>query len=170
MPRERLRELPAESVQCCVTSPPYWGLRDYQTGTWEGGESTCDHKSGRFERGGLSSKQASNNGSGGDEATSDCPRCGAKRIDSQLGLEKTPEEYVAKMVEVFREVRRVLRNDGTLWLNLGDTYYGSWASYGGGDRGAGKQRLIKHGSSAQNPVWDGLQGCGDRQHHFRTKR
>ena len=52
----------------------------------------------------------------------DCGKCGAKRIDSQIGLEKTPEEYVAKMVEVFREVRRVLRKDGTLWLNLGDTY------------------------------------------------
>jgi DNA modification methylase len=52
----------------------------------------------------------------------DCRKCGAKRADLQLGLEKTPEEYVAKMVEVFREVRRVLRDDGTLWLNLGDSY------------------------------------------------
>ena len=68
-----LATLPDASVQCCVTSPPYWGLRDY----------------------------------------------GA---DSQLGLEATPEEYVANMVAVFREVRRVLRDDGTLWLNLGDSY------------------------------------------------
>ena len=52
----------------------------------------------------------------------DCGKCGAKRIDSQLGLEPTPEEYVAKLVAVFREVRRVLRKDGTLWLNLGDSY------------------------------------------------
>ncbi len=67
---------------------------------------------------------------GGKESTghqregfkSECPRCGARRIDSQIGLEKTPEEYVAKMVAVFREVRRVLRKDGTLWLNLGDSY------------------------------------------------
>jgi DNA modification methylase len=51
-----------------------------------------------------------------------CGKCGAKRIDSQLGLEKTPEEYVAKMVEIFREVRRVLRKDGTCWVNLGDSY------------------------------------------------
>ena len=51
-----------------------------------------------------------------------CCKCGARRIDSQLGLEKTPEEYVAKLVAVFREVRRVLRDDGTLWLNLGDSY------------------------------------------------
>lgn len=61
------------SVHCCVTSPPYWGLRDY------------GH-------------------------------------DGQIGLESTPEQYVARMVEVFREVRRVLRDDGTLWLNLGDSY------------------------------------------------
>ena len=51
-----------------------------------------------------------------------CSKCGARRIDSQLGLEATPEEYVANMVDVFREVRRVLRPDGTLWLNIGDSY------------------------------------------------
>lgn len=70
---ERLRDLPEGSVQCCVTSPPYWGLRDY-------GHS------------------------------------------DQLGLEPTPEAYVANMVAVFREVRRVLREDGVLFLNLGDSY------------------------------------------------
>ena len=77
----KLRELSDESVQCCVTSPPYWGLRDY-----------------------------------GDEG--------------QLGLEKTPEEYVTKVMEVFREVRRVLRKDGTLWLNLGDSYSSSQSGFG----------------------------------------
>jgi len=71
--RETLATLPAESIHCCVTSPPYWGLRDY-------GEP------------------------------------------GQLGLEPTPEEYVQRLVGIFREVRRVLRGDGTLWLNLGDSY------------------------------------------------
>ena len=70
---EGMRTLPDASVHCCVTSPPYWGLRDY------------GH-------------------------------------DGQIGLEATPEAYVARMVEVFREVRRVLRDDGTCWVNLGDTY------------------------------------------------
>ena len=51
-----------------------------------------------------------------------CPKCGAKRIDAQLGAEKTPEAYVENMVKVFREVRRILRDDGTVWLNLGDSY------------------------------------------------
>lgn len=74
---ERVAELEPASIQTCVTSPPYWGLRDYGS-------------------------------------------------DGQLGLEATPEAYVANMVEVFREVRRVLRDDGTLWLNLGDSYAGYW--------------------------------------------
>lgn len=76
---ESLKTLPDKSVHCCVTSPPYLGLRDY------------GH-------------------------------------DGQIGLEDSPEAYVAKMVEVFREVRRVLRDDGTLWLNLGDSYAGSGPS------------------------------------------
>ena len=72
--RELLRAMPDESVQCCVTSPPYWGLRDY--------------------------------GHAG-----------------QIGQEDTPELFVQAMVEVFREVRRVMKADGTCWLNLGDSYY-----------------------------------------------
>jgi DNA modification methylase len=71
--RAVLPTLEAESVQCCVTSPPYWGLRDFG-------------------------------------------------VNGALGLESTPEEYIANMVAVFREVKRVLRDDGTLWLNLGDSY------------------------------------------------
>lgn len=79
-----LKQHGSESVNCCVTSPPYWGLRDYG-------------------------------------------------VAGQLGLEKTPEIYVEKMVEVFGHVRRVLRSDGTLWLNLGD-------SYSGGGRGGNPGR------------------------------
>ena len=74
--REKLKELDDSSVQCCVTSPPYWGLRNYQE-------------------------------------------------KKQLGLEETPEEYVENMVKVFREVKRVLKDDGTCWLNLGDSYAGN---------------------------------------------
>jgi DNA modification methylase len=109
-----------------VTSPPYWGLRDYGTAEWEGGDVDCDHKDSLQTRGNIpGTKQATNNnGEGGASYRNDCGKCGAKRIDAQLGLEKTPEEYVAKMVLVMREVRRVLRDDGTLWLNLGDSYAG----------------------------------------------
>ena len=120
---ELLKTLPDRSVQMCVTSPPYYGLRDYGTTEWSGGNPECDHKSGRFERGGLSSKQASNKGSSGDEAARKCPKCGANRIDKQLGCENTPGEYIATMVAISREIRRVLVDDGTFWLNLGDSYY-----------------------------------------------
>jgi DNA modification methylase len=110
-----------ESVQCVVTSPPYWGLRDYGNATWEGGDPDCDHAYGRFARGGLTGKQASNAGSNGDEASNAC-RCGATRQDRGIGLEDSPTAWVEQMVAVFREVRRVLRNDGTVWLNVGDAY------------------------------------------------
>ena len=95
--RDALRTLPDQSVHCCVTSPPYFGLRDYG-------------------------------------------------VDGQIGLEPTPDAFVAELVSVFREVRRVLRDDGTLWLNLGDSYAGSWGNYGGANRGNGTQREIKNGS------------------------
>lgn len=116
-----LRSWPAEIVHCVVTSPPYWGLRDYGTSLWDGGSPSCNHKVGRFEYP-VSSKQASNRASAGHQAREICPKCGAVRIDKQLGLEKTPEEYTEKMVEIFREVRRVMRPDATLWLNMGDCF------------------------------------------------
>ena len=92
-----LAAMPEQSVQTCVTSPPYWGLRDYGEG-------------------------------------------------DQLGLEPTPEEYVARMVEVFQEVHRVLRDDGTLWLNLGDSYMGG----GGGNYGSGLSTASNHGQHLTN--------------------
>ena len=118
---EVLKEMPEQSVNTCVTSPPYWGLRDYGTAEWDGGDENCDHQVGRFEHK-VSDKQKSNTASAGHQARDVCPKCGAIRKDSQLGLEDTPEEYVANMVKLFREVRRVLRDDGTVWLNLGDSY------------------------------------------------
>ena len=111
------------SVQTCVTSPPYWGLRDYGTAHWEGGDPDCTHQEFRGGVGKASAKQVTNAGASVTYQYRDvCYQCGAKRIDAQIGLERTPEEYVARMVQVFREVRRVLNDDGTLWLNLGDSY------------------------------------------------
>lgn len=134
---EVLPMLPAQSVQCCVTSPPYWGLRDYGTATWEGGESGCDHKyrvpspynTGFNERWGNSSGKSKQESERHEVLYKGvCGKCGARRIDSQLGLEETPQEYVEKMVRVFREVWRVLKDDGTLWLNMGDGYAASGVS------------------------------------------
>jgi len=115
-----LRQLPDESVQCCITSPPYWGLRDYGTAEWKGGDPNCNHNPQKPDGGQLADR-ALPLGRGGIYKEI-CKKCGAVRIDRQLGLEKTPEEYIEKMVKVFREVWRVLRSDGTLWLNMGDCY------------------------------------------------
>jgi len=129
-----LPTLEAGSVNCVVTSPPYFGLRDYGTAQWEGGDAGCDHRGPAMQ---SSASTLAGNGHGNGKPLSPslqaqslpggptCAKCGARRIDSQLGLEPTPELYVANLVAVFREVRRVLRDDGTLWLNLGDSYAGS---------------------------------------------
>ncbi len=123
--REVLRSLESGSAHCVVTSPPYFGLRDYGTGTWEGGSSDCDHievhpqaREGRQTPGGRGGSFPQSHRS----FKAVCAKCGGERVDRQIGLEQSPDEYVTEMVAVFREVRRVLRNDGTLWLNMGDTY------------------------------------------------
>ncbi len=119
--------VPDASVQCVITSPPYWGLRDYGTATWEGGDPSCGHDPADTpQRRGLlrstlqGGKQTTGHQREGYKAV--CARCGAVRVDNQLGLELTPEEYIGEIVAIFREVRRVLRDDGTLWLNMGDCY------------------------------------------------
>jgi DNA modification methylase len=126
-----LRALPAGSVHCCITSPPYFALRDYGTATWEGGDAGCDHRApSRFDyklNPGLGptgvQTQASNAGSNGSaQYRAVCGKCGARRVDAQIGLEESPDDYVAALVAVFREVRRVLHSSGCLWLNCGDSY------------------------------------------------
>lgn len=121
---EMLKTLHDESIDCCVTSPPYYGLRDYGTGTWVGGDPNCPHKRmSKYSPDTITGhKQEELRGNVGDTV---CPLCGAVRVDKQIGLEETPELYVQKLVDVFHEVKRVLKNDGTLWLNIGDSYWGS---------------------------------------------
>jgi len=136
-----LRGMPDGCVATCVTSPPYWALRTYGTNpqVW-GGDPDCEHEwvDGTYQRrsndsGSEDRKQGSNPGSlHRDKPVNNafCSKCGA--WGGELGLEPTPELYVEHLVEVFREVRRVLREDGTLWLNLGDSY-ASQPSWGRGD-------------------------------------
>ena len=156
--------LAAETVQCVVTSPPYWGLRQYageQREVW-GGEPGHAHEWQARQARGLAwatpleqqKKRAVTTYGGGSSAF--CP-CGAWY--GALGLEPTPDLYVQHIVEVFREVRRVLRKDGTLWLNLGDSYAG-----GGGyspdapsNRAGAKQSTMRGASGARGlPVARGL--------------
>lgn len=108
-------------VQCVVTSPPYWGLRDYGTAQWVGGLPECDHRQNRGVQG-KTGQRADRAFSAQLVYREECGKCGAVRVDSQIGLESTPDAYVATMVEVFRGLRRVLKDDGVLWLNLGDCY------------------------------------------------
>ena len=135
-----LPDLPAGSAHCVVTSPPYWGLRDYglEPSVW-GGDSDCEHVWGEHERehhpGQVEQtkwKKAEGAGKGGRAKSGQfCRLCGAWR--GCYGLEPTIEMYVSHTVEIFREVRRVLRDDGTLWLNLGDSYASSPAgNFGSG--------------------------------------
>ena len=123
--QQALKELADASVQTVVTSPPYWGLRDYGTATWLGGDPDCTHR--RDSKVSVKTITGHKNhaemlGVGDSIYKSKCPKCGAVRKDQQLGLEETPADYVEALCSVFDEVWRVLKDDGTLWLNLGDSY------------------------------------------------
>lgn len=134
-------ELPDESIRCCVTSPPYWGLRKYsgnQDLLW-GNHNGCEHE---FTT--TTTTIINNNGTGtstlqsrgkktqgvpdGEIQTRACSLCGAWR--GSFGLEPTPEMYVSHSIEILREIRRVLRKDGVVFWNIGDSYYGSGKGIG----------------------------------------
>tara|TARA_R110000822_G_scaffold300891_1_gene424458 strand:+ start:214 stop:1308 length:1095 start_codon:yes stop_codon:yes gene_type:complete len=128
--REIMRKWASQGVkaQTCITSPPYYGLRDYGTAKWEGGDPDCQHSISmptkwNDPKRGTSVLRPEVGHRGG--SSSNCHLCGAKRIDEQLGLEDTPEDYIKSMVEVFRCVWDVLEDDGTLWVNIGDSYCNS---------------------------------------------
>ena len=116
-----------EKARMCVTSPPYYGLRDYGTATWIGGDPNCNHRRDSKVKPENCNTGHKNHdemyGVGDAIYKTVCPKCGAIRQDNQIGLEETPEKYVEEMVKVFRLVRDNLTDDGTLWLNIGDSYY-----------------------------------------------
>jgi DNA modification methylase len=141
-----LKDLPDECIQMCMTSPPYWGLRNYADGAniiW--GDNHCDHEWGadisRVDRGAAKGKTALVGNqlkeiSGVSTPQGNfCLKCEAWR--GQLGLEPTPELYVEHLMMIFREVKRVLKGDGSFYLNIGDTYVsgkGSCFNPGGGSK------------------------------------
>jgi DNA modification methylase len=160
--RDTMRRWANDGVkaQMCVTSPPYFGLRDYGTGTWEGGDPSCTHTPSGLDADNKNLRAAAPNGkpSARDAAIirGQCP-CGARKVDRQLGLEQTPEQYIAAMVEVFRCVKDVLADDGTLWLNIGDSYAraGGWSDNSGldglkrGESGRAKSNMTGEGGASQ---------------------
>ena len=125
--KETLSAFLPQSARTCVTSPPYYGLRDYGTATWIGGDPNCNHRRDSKVKPENCNTGHKNHdemyGVGDAIYKTVCPKCGAIRQDSQIGLDETPEEYIESLVDVFRSVRDVLTDDGTLWVNLGDSYY-----------------------------------------------
>ncbi len=133
-------DLPDESVQCVVTSPPYWGLRKYsgmQDLIW--GEKNCEHEWGNAEIKELNYVQGNpefarphREHKSFRSETNTCSLCGAWK--GQYGLEPTPEKYVQHTIEILREIRRVLRKDGVVFWNIGDSYCGGNRGQWDGDR------------------------------------
>ena len=115
--RDLLKKIPSESIQAVVTSPPYWGLRDYESISWAGGQKNCEHQNAKPKAKAetAESKRQKNK-------TQRVCSCGAAGIDSAVGGEYSPDEYVEQLCLIFDEIHRVLKSDGTLWINLGDTY------------------------------------------------
>ena len=147
--REVLKEFPDKCIDTCITSPPYWGLRDYGTSTWVGGDKDCSHrrdtkKSDKCITGHKNFDEML--GVGDAIYKSECKRCGAKRVDSQIGLEDEVNDYIEQLVDVFGEVHRILKDDGTVWLNLGDSYSGSTGKSGGVSKIQSVKRQLDTGS------------------------
>ena len=158
-----LRTMTDESIDMCMTSPPYWGLRDYDVSQIFGGDLDCEHEwGGSFKHDvreeinhaksrttdrfyGEPSRKFDGNHQK-HESNIYCLKCHAWK--GQLGLEPTPELYIEHMTKIFHEVKRVLKKEGTLWLNIGDTYSGS--GKGSGDdkpdpkfKGGGRERTLR---------------------------
>ena len=158
-----MTELPDESVQCVVTSPPYWGLRKYsgeQELIW--GDKECEH------RWGIADTKEMNYVQGNPEfarphreqknftaTTNTCSLCGAWK--GAYGLEPTPEMYIQHTVEIMREIRRVLRKDGVVFWNIGDSY---WGGKGQSGQGSPEYQSMRQDVSLNKPYH---QIAGDKQ-------
>jgi DNA modification methylase len=130
--RKALKEIPDASVQTVVTSPPYWGLRDYGTANWTGGDESCEHikdpsKTKKFGNDEFNKNRPSREATKlpGYYYKDLCELCGATFEDNQIGLEQSPDDFIEQLCVVFDEVWRVLKDDGTIWVNLGDSYAGN---------------------------------------------
>ena len=119
---DKIKELEDNSIDCVVSSPPYFGLRDYGTAQWQGGDPNCEHQGIVL---GNNRNFIDREGRGSNKkclSSGDCLKCGAKRIDLQFGLEKTYQDYIANTVKVFETFKPKLKDTATIWWNVGDSY------------------------------------------------
>ncbi len=131
---DKIKEIPDNTVDCVISSPPYWALRDYGTGKWVNSNNpSCEHASIRRK---TRAERKSNQwmeqklveGTFGDEpkwTSKTCPECNAEFVDQQWGMESDFKEYLEKLRKLMNELRRVVKKTGTIWINLGDTYSSS---------------------------------------------
>ena len=154
--------LPDGSVHCCITSPPYWGLRDYGLSAWDGGDPECGHERPKRPQ----KRDYPDRTPGAAAYASDAPQgwpggvcghCGATQQAAGIGLEPTLSDWLANIVAVSREVWRVLRDDGSFWLNLGDAYSG-----GGG---SGRNDIDRKYAAGRAGHPEELSGLANAQHH-----
>ena len=117
---DNIKKLDDNSIDCVVTSPPYWGLRDYGTSSYEGGDPNCQHTITDGIVDNKNNKLIERPDRASDKKN--CVKCGAKRIDKQLGLEPTYQEHIQNIVELFRAMKPKLKDSATIWLNYGDSY------------------------------------------------
>ena len=161
---ETLKLIPDASVQTVVTSPPYWGLRDYGTKEWSGGSADCLHIKDISKTKKFGNEEFNKNRPSREETklpgfyfSGVCDLCGAIEQDLQLGLEKNPTDFIENLCKIFDEIWRVLKDDGTVWVNLGDSYAGSGKGPAGNilkGSDAGEARHLEKKHSAIVP--DGL--------------
>jgi site-specific DNA-methyltransferase (cytosine-N4-specific) len=119
--RDLAGQLAPQSVSMVCTSPPYFGLRDYGTATWEGGDLACEHRTGNQVQD-SKAPGAIKSGVRPGADHSRCRVCGAVRVDKQLGLEETPEAFVQNLVALFAALRPALHPTACMFINLGDSY------------------------------------------------
>lgn len=157
-----LKTFPDESINCCVTSPPYWALRDYGTDgvVWDGNPE-CEHEFNletKITNNSVSNNSTLHDGKGvvatekikqmnNKSQVGFCNKCGAWK--GQLGLEPDFNLYIKHLCDIFDEVKRVLRKDGTCWVNLGDTYFGG---------GRGSDAKLR-GSNKGNPTYESMESA-----------
>jgi len=131
---DKIKEVPKETIDCIISSPPYWALRDYGTGKWVGGnDPKCEHQEIRRKtrderKSNAWMEEKLTEGTFGDELkwkSRTCPTCKAEYVDQQWGMEENFQDYLKKMNSLMQELRRVLKPTGSIWINLGDTYNSS---------------------------------------------